>query len=307
MNSKKLVVLGSVNADHILQVDAFPRPGETITGRGYHVVSGGKGANQAVAAGRLGADISLVACVGDDLLGQSMLRQFKEDGIDVSPVSVMQNIPTGIAIIYVDANGENSIGISAEANAHLLPEIIEPHLPVIDAADTLLMQLETPLVTIEMMAKRAKAAGKTVILNPAPAQPLPDSLLENLTMITPNETETEVLTGITVETEEDAQKAAEVFHQKGVEKVLITLGSKGAFVSDHDGARIISGFTVTPKDTTAAGDVFNGALATALLADKPMNEAVIFAHAAAAISVTRLGAQTSIPSKQEVDDFLTEA
>lgn len=306
MTTKKLVVLGSVNADHILQVDSFPRPGETVTGHGYRVVPGGKGANQAVAAGRLGADISLIACVGDDDFGKHIIKSFAKDGIYTIAVTTVPNTPTGIAIIYVDANGENSIGISAEANAHLLPELVAPHLSLLDDADALLMQLETPLITIELMAKTAHLAGKSVILNPAPARPLPDSLLANVTMITPNETETELLTGVTVKTEEDARKAAAVFHAKGVEKVVITLGRKGAFISDESGARIITGFSVCPTDTTAAGDVFNGALTTALLEDKTMNDAVRFAHAAAAISVTRLGAQTSIPTRKEVDDFLAK-
>ncbi|OBQ56825.1 ribokinase [Halodesulfovibrio spirochaetisodalis] len=304
MATKKLVVLGSVNADHILQVDSFPRPGETVTGHGYRVVPGGKGANQAVAAGRLGADISLIACVGDDDFGKNMLTAFAKDNIYTSGVISLPNTPTGIAIIYVDSKGENSIGISAEANAHLLPELVEPHMSLLDNADTILMQLETPLVTIEMMAKAAHAAGKNVVLNPAPARPLPDSLLANITMITPNETETELLTGVTVTTAEDAQEAAAVFHTKGVKKVVITLGSKGAFISDESGSRIIKGFTVSPVDTTAAGDVFNGALITALLEEKNMDDAIRFAHAAAAISVTRLGAQTSIPKRDEVDIFL---
>lgn len=304
MAHKKLIVLGSVNADHILQVEAFPRPGETVSGHGYKVVSGGKGANQAVAAGRLGADISLIACVGDDAFGKNSITSFEVDGIHTDGVTMMPDTPTGVAIIYVNAEGENTIGISPEANARLLPEIVEPHLGLLEEADALLMQLETPLITIELMAKIAHLAGKRVILNPAPAHPLPDSLLAHVTMITPNETETEVLTGIAVNTEDDARKAAAVFHEKGVEQVVITLGSKGAFISDSSGMRILEGFVVRPVDTTAAGDVFNGALVTALLEGKEMNDAVRFAHGAAAIAVTRLGAQPSIPTRKDVDQFL---
>lgn len=304
MAHKKLIVLGSVNADHILQVEAFPRPGETVSGHGYKVVSGGKGANQAVAAGRLGADISLIACVGDDAFGKNSITSFEVDGIHTDGVTMMPDTPTGVAIIYVNAEGENTIGISPEANARLLPEIVEPHLGLLEEADALLMQLETPLITIELMAKIAHLAGKRVILNPAPAHPLPDSLLAHVTMITPNETETEVLTGIAVNTEDDARKAAAVFHEKGVEQVVITLGSKGAFISDSSGMRILEGFVVRPVDTTAAGDVFNGALVTALLEGNEMNDAVRFAHGAAAIAVTRLGAQPSIPTRKEVDQFL---
>lgn len=307
MATKKLIVLGGVNADHILQVDSFPRPGETVKGHGYRVVSGGKGANQAVAAGRLGADVSLIACVGDDSFGKNIIKTFEQDGIKTNAVTMIPNTPTGIAIIYIDKNGENSIGTSAEANARLLPEMIEPHLRLLDEADTLLMPLETPLSTIEQVAKIASKAGKNVVLNPAPAQPLPDSLFARVTTITPNETETEVLTGIKVETKKDAEQAAAIFHEKGVKNVIITLGSKGAFISDKEGMRIIPGFTVNPTDTTAAGDVFNGALQTALLEGRSMDKSIRFAHAAAAITVTRLGAQTSIPTRSEVDAFLAEA
>ena len=307
MATKKLIVLGGVNADHILQVDSFPRPGETVKGHGYRVVSGGKGANQAVAAGRLGADVSLIACVGDDSFGKKSIKTFKQDGIKTDAVTMIPNTPTGIAIIYIDKNGENSIGTSPEANARLLPELVEPHLPLLNEADTVLMPLETPLSTIELVAKLAHKAGKNVVLNPAPAQPLPDSLFAKLTTITPNETEAEVLTGIKVETKKDAEKAATIFHKKGVTNVIITLGSKGAFISDKEGMRIIPGFNVTPTDTTAAGDVFNGALQTALLEGRSMDNSIRFAHAAAAITVTRLGAQPSIPTRSEVDAFLAEA
>ena len=307
MATKKLIVLGGVNADHILQVDSFPRPGETVKGHGYRVVSGGKGANQAVAAGRLGADVSLIACVGDDSFGKKSIKTFKQDGIKTDAVTMIPNTPTGIAIIYIDKNGENSIGTSPEANARLLPELVEPHLPLLNEADTVLMPLETPLSTIELVAKLAHKAGKNVVLNPAPAQPLPDSLFAKLTTITPNETEAEVLTGIKVETKKDAEKAAAIFHKKGVTNVIITLGSKGAFISDKEGMRIIPGFNVTPTDTTAAGDVFNGALQTALLEGRSMDNSIRFAHAAAAITVTRLGAQPSIPTRSEVDAFLAEA
>jgi len=306
MASPKLIVLGSVNADHVLQVDDFPRPGETVTGHGYQVIPGGKGANQAVAAARLGADIGFIACVGDDDFGRRMIDKFQTDGMDTTGVMSVAGLPTGIALIQIAGSGENSISISPEANAALTPERLEPYLPLLQSADTVLMQLESPLESVLLAARKACAAGARVILNPAPARVLPDSLLADLAMITPNETEAEVLTGVTVESEDDARRAAEILHDKGVETVLITLGSQGAYLSSPDASGLIPGYRVEPVDTTAAGDTFNGALVVALQDGQDMHSAIGFAHAAAALSVTRLGAQTSIPTLEEVHAFMKE-
>lgn len=305
MASKKLIVLGSVNADHVLQVDSFPRPGETVTGHGYKVLPGGKGANQAVAAARLGGEVGFVACVGDDDFGSRMIKAFQDDGMDTRAVMAVPDMPTGIALIQVAANGENSIAIAAEANACLTVGALEQHLEYLGGAGMLLMQLESPLETVELAARTVASAGGKVVLNPAPAQPLSDDLLAHLTMITPNETEAEVLTGVTVSDEDSARQAADILHGKGIETVIITLGAQGAYCSAPDGARLISGFSVKATDTTAAGDTFNGGLVVALQEGKTMDEAIRFAHAAAAISVTRLGAQTSIPNRGEVEEFLT--
>ena len=233
----KLVVLGSVNADHVLQVPSFPRPGETLHGHSYRVIPGGKGANQAVAAARLGADIAFIACVGNDDFGLQMRETFAREGMNIEAVMIENNMPTRIAMIQVAATGENSICISAEANACLTPARLAPHHHLIERADTLLMQLETPLETIQAAAKVAKQAGTRVVLNPAPAQLLSDALLQHLDMITPNETEAEILTGIKVENIVSAQRAADVLHAKGIQQVMITLGSRGVWLSENGKGR----------------------------------------------------------------------
>lgn len=300
----QLIVLGSVNADHVLQVPSFPRPGETLVGSNYQVIPGGKGANQAVAAARLNAQIGFIACVGDDAFGINIRNAFAQDGINTDGVIIADNTPTGIAMIQVSASGENSICLSAEANNKLTCEAIEPHLEKIRSANYLLTQLETPLEGIEYAARIAKENKTNVILNPAPARPLSDALLACVDVITPNETEAEVLTGITVTDNETAQLAANQLHLKGIEIVMITLGAKGVWLSQNGRGELIPGFKVDATDTTAAGDTFNGAFVTGLLEDMPIEQAIKFAHAAAAISVTRFGAQTSIPTRQETDAFL---
>ncbi|NOI22913.1 ribokinase [Vibrio mediterranei] len=302
----KLIVLGSVNADHVLQVPSFPRPGETLHGTNYQVIPGGKGANQAVAAARLGGDTGFIACVGDDAFGINIREAFKADGINIAGVQLEPGTPTGIAMIQVAESGENSICISAEANAKLTTARVEPHRTMIENAKYLLTQLETPIEGIEYAAKLAKQSKTNVVLNPAPAMALPDSLLECVDVITPNETEAEVLTGITVTDDESAQEAANELHRKGIEIVMITLGSKGVWLSQNGRGERIPGFKVDATDTTAAGDTFNGALVTGLIEGKSIEEAIVFAHAAAAISVTRFGAQTSIPSLDEVKEFLEQ-
>ncbi|NOH98849.1 ribokinase [Vibrio sp. 99-70-13A1] len=302
----QLIVLGSVNADHVLQVPSFPRPGETLVGGNYQVIPGGKGANQAVAAARLKADIGFISCVGDDAFGINIRDAFAKDGINTDGVMIADKTPTGIAMIQVSASGENSICLSAEANDKLTSDIIEPHLQKIRDAKYLLTQLETPIEGIEYAAKVAKENRTNVVLNPAPARPLSDELLACIDVITPNETEAEVLTGITVTDDQSAQKASEALHLKGIEIVMITLGAKGVWLSQNGRGELIPGFRVEATDTTAAGDTFNGAFVTGLLEDMPIEQAIKFAHAAAAISVTRFGAQTSIPSREETDTFLAE-
>jgi len=304
--SGKLVVLGSINADHILNLESFPTPGETVTGSQYQVAFGGKGANQAVAAGRSGADIAFIACTGDDDTGERVRQQLSSDNIDVAPVSVITGESTGVALIFVNGEGENVIGIHAGANAALSVARVEAQRELIRQASALLMQLESPVESVLAAARIAHKNNTIVALNPAPARELSDELLALVDIITPNETEAEKLTGIRVNSEEDASNAAQVLHTKGIETVIITLGSRGVWASVKGEGRRIPGFKVKAIDTIAAGDTFNGALMTALLEKHALDDAIRFAHAAAAIAVTRKGAQPSVPWRNEIDDFLSQ-
>jgi ribokinase len=301
-----LVVLGSINADHILNLESFPTPGETVTGNQYQVAFGGKGANQAVAAGRSGAKIAFIACTGDDDTGERVRKQLASDNIDIAPVSVVEGESTGVALIFVNAEGENVIGIHAGANAALTTERVYAQREIIAHAEALLMQLESPVESVLAAAEIAHQNHTTVVLNPAPARVLSDELLALVDIITPNETEAEKLTGVRVENDDDAARAAKVLHDKGIGTVIITLGSRGVWASVNGEGRRVPGFKVKAIDTIAAGDTFNGALVTALLEGKRMDDAIRFAHAAAAIAVTRKGAQPSVPWRKEIDEFLSQ-
>lgn len=304
--SAKLAVLGSINADHILNLAHFPRPGETVIGKQYQIAFGGKGANQAVAAGRAGADIAFIACVGADDIGERIRQQLQQDRIDTAPVETVAGESTGVAMIFVNGEGENNIGIYSGANAALTPARVAQHQQVIADADALLMQLESPLESVLAAAKIARAQQTQVILNPAPATALSDELLALIDIITPNETEAEILTGIAVKSDEDAARAAAALHAKGIATVLITLGRRGVWLSEQGNGVRIPGFSVQAIDTIAAGDTFNGAFITARLEGVAMHDAVRFAHAAAAIAVTRPGAQPSVPWRTEIDAFLQQ-
>ncbi|EPC5392538.1 ribokinase [Serratia sp. Je.1.23.a] len=306
MATGKMVVLGSINADHILNIEQFPRPGETVIGKQYKVAFGGKGANQAVAAGRSGADIAFIACVGADDIGERVRQQLASDRIDTQPIEAIADSTTGVALIFVNAEGENVIGIDAGANAAVTPDYLARYQQKVIDADALLMQLESPLETVIAAASLAKQHQTQVILNPAPARELPDDLLATIDMITPNETEAQRLTGIAVNDDNDAARAAQALHDKGIATVIITLGSRGVWLSENGNGKLVPGFKVKAVDTIAAGDTFNGALVTALLEGKIMADAVRFAHAAAAIAVTRPGAQPSVPWREEIDAFLQQ-
>ena len=301
---RKIVVLGSSNTDMIINLERIPRPGETVLGGAFSMAGGGKGANQAVAAARAGGDVTLVARVGKDIFGDQAVRGFEAAGIDVEFVIRDEKSPSGVALIFVDRDGENSIAVASGANAGLSPDDVRRVERVLAAADILLLQLEVPLETVRLAAGIASANGVRVILNPAPARPLDDDLLKHVSILTPNAIESAMLTGREVGSESDAAKAAGILRDRGVATVIITLGSRGAYVSGADFEGLIAGFKVKPVDTTAAGDVFNGALAVALCGKAGLAEAVRFANAAAALSVTIPGAQTSAPGKTAIDHFM---
>jgi len=300
----KIVVVGSSNTDMILQVERIPAPGETILGGEFSMAAGGKGANQAVGAARAGGEVTFVARVGDDMFGRRAVEGFLSDGINVDYIVRDKEVPSGVALIFVAADGENSIGVASGANAKLSPGDVQKAAGVIGSADVLVMQLETPIETVTEAARIAAARGVTVILNPAPARPLADELLELVSVLTPNESEAQLLTGIEVRDAESAAEAASALRKRGVDTVIVTLGAKGVYVSSEEFTGPVESFKVEPVDTTAAGDVFNGALAVALAEKKPLAEAVRFANAAAALSVTKLGAQPSAPKRPEIENLL---
>jgi len=307
---KNIVVVGSSNTDMIIKMPRIPKPGETVLGGEFSTAPGGKGANQAVSAARAGGQVFFVARVGDDMFGEQAVEGFIQDGVDVENIIRDKNAPSGVAFIFVDKEGENSIAVASGANANLSPADIYAVDDVISSSAVLLMQLEIPIETVEAAVETAVEIagghGIQIILNPAPARALGDNILKHISILTPNESEAELLTGIKVEDEKGASEAANVLLAKGVRTVIITLGSSGAYVACSDFKSIIPGFSVRAEDTTAAGDVFNGVLAVSLAERKSLPDAVRFSNAAAALSVTRLGAQPSAPKRGEIDGFLKD-
>jgi len=300
----RIIVLGSSNTDMIVKVRRLPRPGETVLGGGFSTAGGGKGANQAVAAARAGGDVVFIGRVGGDPFGEEALRDFEKDGINTEHVVRDETAPSGVALIIVDERGENCIAVAPGANANLSPSDVEAAGEVFGDAAVLLLQLEVPLETVRAAAGTASRNGVRVILNPAPAQSLDDSLLRCVSILTPNESEAEFLTGASVTDAEGARAAAETLRARGAETVLVTLGARGVYVSDRDFSGVVPGFSVEAVDTTAAGDVFNGALAVALAEGESLPSAARFANAAAALSVTKPGARPSAPSRREIEEFL---
>lgn len=299
-----IVVVGSLNADLVVDVTRFPAPGETLTGQAFETVPGGKGANQACAAARLGAAVAMVGRVGSDAHGGPLVAALAASGADVRFVGTETGASTGVALITRDRTGQNTIVVVPGANGTLSPDRLQPALETIRRARVVLLQLEVPLDTVLLAAREARSGGAVVLLDPAPACALPDGLLQQVDFLTPNETELAVLAGLPPEREMSRDEMAGVaarLLERGVKHVLVKRGARGAMLWSADGtSREVPAFPVTPVDTTAAGDAFNGALAVALAEGRPLDEALRFAAAAAAVSVTRPGAQPSMPTRTEV-------
>lgn len=305
MPSPRIVVVGSSNTDMVVKSRRIPRVGETVVGGQFVMAAGGKGANQAVAAARLGAEVTFVAKVGQDMFGDQAIAGYAREGIDTRFVFRDGEHATGVALILVDDQGENLISVASGANHYLRPADVDQAAEAIRQADVLVVQLETPLDTVLHAARLAQAAGVRVILDPAPApaEPLPPELLGTVTCIKPNETEAERLTGIAVEDEVSARRAAEDLLRQGAASAIVTLGARGAVWVEKGQYGFVPGFRVEALDSTAAGDAFSGALACALARGMSLADATRYASLAAALSVTRMGAQPSLPTAEEVEWF----
>jgi ribokinase len=299
-----ILVVGSANVDLVMKMPRLPRPGETVTGATFAQVFGGKGANQAVAAARAGGRVAFVACVGDDAYGPQVKSSLAADGIDTQSLFVERGTATGTALIMVGAKGENCISVAAGANGRLVPERVEQARGAIAEAACVVTQCEVPAETVDHVVAVASAMGKPVILNLAPARPVSDATLARLACLTVNETEAEFLTGRPVETEGDVAVAAAALRARGPRAVVLTLGARGAYVEADGVGALVPAFAVAAVDTTSAGDVHCGALAVALVERRSLADAVRFANASAALSVTRLGAQPSAPRRAEIEALL---
>jgi ribokinase len=296
--------------DFVAKVPCLPKAGETVLGGDFSTHHGGKGANQAVAAALAGAQVTFVARLGNDPVGEQMLAGFRQKGIILDFIVRDERQPSGVAIIMVDSAGENIIAVCSGANLNLSPEDVEAAASAISSADVLVCQLETPLPTVKRALTKAREAGACTLLNPAPAGPLAEAaqewraLLSQVEVLTPNETEAEILTGLPVKSMNEAKKAGLRLLEAGARNVVFTLGSNGALLVNSAGSRHFPAMPVKPLDSTGAGDAFSGALAARLAAGSPLEEAVVFANAAAALSVTRMGAQESMHTREEVEKFL---
>jgi len=300
MGANKIVVIGSCNTDMVVKSDRLPVPGETVLGGAFMMNPGGKGANQAVAIARLGGKVTFISKTGNDLFGKQSIEMYSEENINTDFIFSDPHLPSGVALIMVDTNGENCITVASGANGSLSPGDIDKAKNIIESADILLMQLEIPMQTVEYAAKLASDKGIKVILNPAPAAFLSNDFLKCLYAIIPNENEAEMLSGIKVSDWNSAKQAADIISSKGVDVVVITLGSKGAFVKEGNTYHEVPVAKIKAVDTTAAGDTFCGALCVGISEGLTIEEAVKMANKAAGITVTREGAQSSIPYRKEI-------
>jgi len=299
--STKITVVGSLNMDLVVRSPRIPQPGETLLGQGFVTLPGGKGANQAVAAARLGGDVTMIGRLGADGFATALRAGLDEDGVDHRHVLATPDVATGVALITVDDEGRNTIVVASGANWLLTPADVDRAEDAISTCDVLLLQLEVPLETVRRAAQVARSHDVRVILNPAPAQPLPAELLALVDILIPNESETALLTGLPVEDEPQARSAAARLLERGVGAVILTLGSRGALLTTQAESRLFPAFALQPVDTTAAGDAFVGGLAVALGEGRPLDEAVVWGNAAGGLSTTVLGAQPSLPRRADVE------
>jgi ribokinase len=306
MQSKKIVVVGSCNTDMVIKADRLPVPGETILGGTFFMNPGGKGANQAVAASRMGGNVTLISKTGNDVFGKQSVMLYTAENIKTDYIYSDPKHPSGVALITVDSQGENCIVVASGANAYLNPSDIEKASAEIEGSDLVLMQLEIPIETVEYVAEMANKKGIKVILNPAPARALSDNLLKNLYIIIPNKSEAEILSGIKVSDIDSAKQAADIISAKGVDIVVITLGSQGALIKEYAEYHFVEAYTVDALDTTAAGDTFCGSVCVGLSEGRSILDSVKLAARAAAITVTRMGAQASIPYRSELSSLDVE-
>ena len=297
----QVVVVGSVNMDLMLRCPHLPLPGETVLGSDFRTLPGGKGANQSVAAARLGASVSLIGCVGGDSFGQQAMSALRAEGIDLTHLYVVANEATGVAMVLVEDSGENSITLAPGVNAALSVERIDAASAVIAGAALLVCQLETPLASIQRAIAIAHAAGVPVLLNPAPAQTLTDALLRQVTWLVPNEGEARLLSSCALANPADAQDAAQALVRRGATSVIMTLGAQGVVWADANGVRHQIAKSARVQDTTGAGDAFVGALAAELAQGRCLRDAIEFAQCAAAYSVERIGAQAAMPRRADLD------
>jgi ribokinase len=303
MNMKQhILVIGSSNTDMVIKADRLPRPGETVLGGTFFMNPGGKGANQAVSIARLGGQVTFICKTGNDIFGNRSKQLLEEEGIDTSYLFTDLEHPSGVALITVDSKAENCIVVASGANANLLPADLLMAYETIEKVDIILIQLEIPIDTVKYVLNTARKLNKKVILNPAPAQALDRELLQSLYLITPNETEAETISGIKITGEDSLFACAKAICEMGVQSVIITLGVKGAFLYNDVFKEHIPGYEVNAVDTTAAGDVFNAALTVAISEGCDLTDAIRFANKAAAISVTRIGAQSSAPFRNEMNN-----
>ena len=300
-----IIVVGSLNMDLVIQVPNIPRPGETILGNNFTTIPGGKGANQAVAAARLGASVTMVGQIGSDDYGEALIANLEKEGVNVENVFVDKNSATGIALIAVDSIGQNSIAVASGANFTLTKEMIRQAWKNIETVDVLVMPLETPSETIFEAAKQAKKKGAKVVLNPAPARELDDDLLSLVDVLVPNEHE--IFQIVKNQDQDDLREASNLLHKKGVSTVIITLGGDGVTIMNKDQPEVhIAARKVDVVDTTAAGDSFVAALAIGIAEGKTLEDACRYANVVGALTVTKKGAQPSLPTCNDVDRFLSE-